>query len=99
MDPASSWLPTVAQMRRLAYRSIPFRQAGGASDYLAAPFTPQCLISRQCSATNAAPASRPRPIPACRPVASPLPLRYLSVVPLIAYQRYDGEVTEGQRSY
>ena len=40
MDPASSWLPTAAQMRRLAYRSIPFRQAGGASDYLAAPFTP-----------------------------------------------------------
>jgi hypothetical protein len=33
---------------------------------------------------------RPRPIPSG---TSPYPHRYLTVVPLIAYQRYDGEVT------
>ena len=37
IDPTCGWLRTVAQMRGLAYRSIPFRQAGGAAAYLAGP--------------------------------------------------------------
>ena len=37
IDPTCGWLRTVAQMRGLAYRSIPFRQAGDAAAYLAGP--------------------------------------------------------------
>jgi hypothetical protein len=95
-------------MRGLASRSTTFRQAGALlitwQAPLTCPFTPQCLIFRQRSVANAAPASHLWPIPAYRPVASPLPLRYLSVAPPDTHRRFNfnlrcvsGGATEGLR--
>ena len=102
IDPTCGWLRTVAQMRGLAYRSIPFRQAGGAAAYLAGPtdLHPHAAVSHFQTMLHCQ--RRPRQPPTAhsrvRPrnltLSPPLPLRSLTVAPLQTLQRCDGETTE-----
>ena len=94
MDAASAWLGIVTHRAPLLDDSVPFRTTPGRAGSgvpLLAPLKPHRLISGRSPATRTAPTSHPR-LPAS--VIPPSSHRYLTVVPLISYQRYYGEVTE-----